>query len=184
MRIETRRIMKYNPDIHQRRSIRLKGYDYSQAGIYYVTICTKDRECLFGNIVNFNMELSTLGKIVEQEWHEILKRFPDVELDAFVIMPNHIHGIIIVWATIVVAQNNRAGARPAPTIGKIIGTFKSLCIHDWLGYVKENGLGTVGKFWQRNYYEHIIRNETELDKIREYIITNPLNWESDENYTN
>ena len=97
--------MKYNSDIHHRRSIRLKGYDYSQAGIYYVTICTKDRECLFGNIINFNMELSTLGKIVEQEWHEILKRFPDVELDAFVVMPNHIHGIIIVGATLVVALN-------------------------------------------------------------------------------
>ena len=181
--------MKYNSDIHHRRSIRLKGYDYSQAGIYYVTICTKDRECLFGNIINFNMELSTLGKIVEQEWHEILKRFPDVELDAFVVMPNHIHGIIIVGATLVVALNredmvrsninNRAGTSPAPTLGHIIGSFKSLCI-----YKRKNSGLNAGKLWQRNYYEHIIRNETELNKIREYIITNPLNWESDENYTN
>jgi REP element-mobilizing transposase RayT len=94
-------------------------------------------------------------------------------------MPNHIHGIIIVGATLAVALNNRAGARPAPTVGEIVGTFKSLCVNDWLIYLKENKIDAIGKFWQRNYYEHIIRNENELNKIRGYIQNNPLKWSLD-----
>ena len=103
-------------------------------------------------------------------------------------MPNHIHGILIVGAdrsaenvgaTLAVAQNNGAGARPAPTVGEIVGAFKSLCIHDWLTYMKEKKIDAVGKFWQRNYYEHVIRNEYELNKIREYIKNNPLKWSLD-----
>jgi REP element-mobilizing transposase RayT len=100
-------------------------------------------------------------------------------------MPNHAHGIIIVGATLAVAptlvatQDNGAGARPAPTIGDIVGMFKSLCVYDWLRYIKENRIDAIGKFWQRNYYEHIIRNEDRLNKIREYIINNPLKWSLD-----
>lgn len=97
---------RFDPERHHRQSIRLNGYDYSEVGVYFVTVCTWNRECLFGNIANSNTELSSIGKIVEQEWYEIPKRFPDVELDAFIAMPNHIHGIIIVGATLVVAHND------------------------------------------------------------------------------
>jgi REP element-mobilizing transposase RayT len=103
----------------------------------------------------------------------------DLTVDESIIMPNHIHGILIVGATLAVAQSNGAGARPAPTVGEIVGTFKSLCIHDWLTYIKEKKIDAVAKFWQRNYYEHVIRNEYELNKIREYIQNNPLKWDLD-----
>ena len=134
-----------------------------------------------------------LKEIVNSQWQGIPNRYVNIQLDEFTIMPNQLHGIIIVGATLAVAQMKRAGARPAPTIalndetgarhtptiGEIIGVFKSLCVHDWLKYVKEKGIDTVGKFWQRNYYEHIIRNEDELNKIREYIQNNPLKWHLD-----
>jgi REP element-mobilizing transposase RayT len=170
--------MKYNPDIHHRKSIRLKGYDYSQNGAYFLTICTRNRELYFETY-------SGLKEIVEQNWVKLPGRYPNLVLDEFIIMPNHIHGIITVGATLAVALNNRAGARPgagarpAPTVGEIIGTFKSLCVNDWLIYLKENKIDEAGKFWQRNYYEHIIRNENQLTKIREYIQNNPLKWSLD-----
>jgi len=164
-----------------RRSIRLKGYDYSQSGAYFVTVCTKDRELYFE-------KYRGLQEIVRQQWEELPQRFLDLTLDEFIIMPNHIHGILIVeadrsaknvGATLVVAQNNGAGTRPAPTVGEIVGTFKSLCIHDWLTYIKEKKIDAIWKFWQRNYYDHIIRNEDEMNKIREYIKNNPLKWSLD-----
>jgi len=164
-----------------RRSIRLKGYDYSQSGAYFVTVCTKDRELYFE-------KYRGLQEIMGQQWEELPQRFLDLTLDEFIIMPNHIHGILIVGAdrsaknvgaTLVVAQNNGAGTRPAPTVGEIVGTFKSLCIHDWLTYIKEKKIDAIWKFWQRNYYDHIIRNEDEMNKIREYIKNNPLKWSLD-----
>src|SRR3972149_3059421 len=164
--------MKYDSVIHHRRSIRLKEYDYSQPGAYFITICTDNKELYFE-------QYPQLKQMVNRQWHEITSRFDNIQLDEFIIMPNHIHGIIFVGATLAVAPNNRAGARPAPTIGEIIGMFKSLCVHDWLKYIKENRIDIVGKFWQRNYYEHIIRNEDELQKIREYIQNNPLKWHLD-----
>jgi REP element-mobilizing transposase RayT len=164
--------MKYNPEINHRKSIRLKGYDYSQDGAYFLTICTRNKELYFE-------VYSELKEILRRHWVELPERFPYLILDEFIIMPNHIHGIIIVGATPAVAQTDWAGARPAPTVGEIVGTFKSLCVNDWLTYIKENKMNAVGKFWQRNYYEHIIRNEEELAKIREYIQNNPLKWSLD-----
>ena len=170
--------MKYSPEIHHRRSIRLKEYDYSRSGAYFVTICTHNREVYFERYPK-------LREIVAQRWQEIPDCFPSVTIDESVIMPNHIHGIIVVGATLAVAptlavaQTDGAGARPAPTIGEIVGTFKSLCVQDWLRYIKENRIEATGKFWQRNYYEHVIRNENKLNKIREYIINNPLKWSLD-----
>jgi len=139
--------MKYNPDVHHRRSIRLKEYDYSQAGAYFITICTRNKELYFERY-------SKLKQIVNQQWQKILENYANIQLDEFVIMPNHIHGIIFVGATLAVAQknragakpaptiaqNNRAGSRPAPTIGEIIGTFKSLCVYDLLKYIKKTRL--------------------------------------------
>ena len=176
--------MKFDPYIHHRHSIRLKKYDYSQNGFYFITICTNNRECFFE-------KHPVLKNIVRNQWENIPKHFPCVELDEYIIMPNHIHGIIVVGATFTVAQYQRlsrnhfgAGARPAPTIGDIVGSFKSLCINEWLKYIKQNTINELGKFWQRNYYEHIIRNDHELNRIRKYIINNPLKWELDNNNPN
>ena len=172
-----------------RRSIRLKGYVYSQDGAYFITICTLNRQSYF-------LTYPELEEIVWKQWEKLPERFADLFLDEFTIMPNHIHGIIIVGAdlapalsglapalavgaTLAVAQNAGAGARPSPTVGEIVGTFKSLCIHDWLAYIKEKKIDPIGKFWQRNYYDHIIRNEDEMNKIREYIKNNPLKWSLD-----
>ena len=181
--------MKYNSDIHHRRSIRLQGYDYSQAGAYFVTICTQNRECLFGNIMTGDVHLNSIGKIVHEQWNVIPQRFPTVELDAFVVMPNHIHGIFVVGAPLAGAQilatanratANRATARVAPTVGDIVGAYKSLCVHHGLLWIQKNQPHRMlGRLWQRNYWEHIIRNETELNRIREYIHNNPVQWELD-----
>jgi len=169
-----------NREIYNRHSIRLKGYDYSQDGAYFLTICTKNGELYFE-------KYPALRGIINHQWHKIPSRFSSVKLDESMIMPNHIHGIIfLVGATLAVAPNNRtgvkpagAGVKPAPTVGKIVGEFKSLCVNDWLKYIEENKIDAIGKFWQRNYYERIIRNEEELKNIREYIINNPLKWEMD-----
>ena len=139
-----------------------------------------NKECLLGDITNSEIKISPTGEIIRKEWYKIPNRFPNVQLDSFVIMPNHIHGIIIVGATLVVARdddvgrNNRAGTSPAPTIGKIIGSFKSICVHEF----KNNGLN-IGKLWQRNYYETIIRNENHYNHICAYILDNPHRWQED-----
>ncbi|NOX38685.1 MAG: hypothetical protein GXO78_14235 [Calditrichaeota bacterium] len=181
--------MKNNPDKHHRRSIRLKGYDYSQPGAYFITICTHDRQWLFGHIVNGKMKLNALGKIAHQCWLAIPDHFPRTRLDEFVIMPNHVHGII--WIVDdpnrenVVVKNvgakNVSPLRPrgtSRTIGSIVRGFK-------IGVTKWARQHTnVYHVWQRNYYEHIIRNDNELNRIREYIINNPLIWARDnENFT-
>lgn len=195
--------MKYDPKIHHRRSIRLKGYDYSQAGAYFITICTNDRKCLFGEIINGEMILNDYGKIANDEWEKLPQRFPNFELDVFQIMPNHMHGIVLlnesVGAGLAPAQNehnNRATARVAPTktVGDIVGAYKSLVANECLKIFKLNwetvnragvnraGVNpapTMGKLWQRNYHEHIIRNEQSYQTISNYIINNPDNWASD-----
>ncbi|HOO14890.1 MAG TPA: hypothetical protein PKU90_02960 [Candidatus Paceibacterota bacterium] len=173
--------MKYNPDKHHRRSIRLQGYDYSQPGIYFITLCTQNRECLFGEILNGEMRLNEFGKIAHQCWLEMPHHFPHIQLDEFVVMPDHIHGIIVL--------NNIVGAKkfsplqnitpfrsPSKTIGSIIRGFK---IGVTKGFRQNTDIYVV---WQRNYYEHIIRNEVELNRIRQYIIDNPKKWKTDENY--
>ncbi len=154
---------RYNPDKHHRRSIRLKGYDYSTLGAYFITALVKNRECILSEIRAGEIKLSALGEIVNQCWNEIPKRFPSVQLDAFVIMPNHIHGIIVLTGE---AQDDlvraglapapdarvRATARVAPTkVGDIVGAFKSLCFTTWYDYIKQNNLDLIAKFWHRNY---------------------------------
>jgi REP element-mobilizing transposase RayT len=179
-----------------RRSIRLQEYDYAQAGAYFVTICTHNRECLFGEIVDGEVRLNAIGEIVREQWHAIPDRFSAVELDQFVVMPNHIHGIfVIVGAPLAGAHSagaapsryhpgtskNRAAARAAPTVGDIIGAYKSLCVHYGLKWVQNNAPDRIlGKLWQRNYWEHIVRDESEWDRIREYICNNPMQWQSDQ----
>jgi putative transposase len=179
-------------DLPQRRSIRLRDWDYSSRGYYFVTICTQNRECLFGKSIDGKMILNDIGKMIQKHWLEIPSRFTNVILDEYQIMPNHLHGIIqIVGATLVVARTpnmragikpKRAGIKPAPTLGDIIGTFKSLTTHEYINGVKNNGWKKFNRrLWQRNYYEHIIRNEKELDKTQEYIQINPIIWKRDRN---
>jgi REP element-mobilizing transposase RayT len=186
-------MVKFDPQKHHRRSIRLKGYDYSQEGAYFVTVVAWQRQSLFGNIVNKEMTLSRYGEIVKKWWGEIPLHFPNVETGAFVIMPNHVHGIILIderRGTVSVPnddvyQHTQGGETPplhGPTLGQVVAYFKYKS-------TKEMNLfdhtGTVTKFWQRNYYEHIIRNEIDLQNKTDYIESNPLLWdEDDENPTN
>ena len=243
---------KYDPQKHHRRSVRLKGYDYSSPGAYFVTICTRGRECVLDDPV--------VTGIITDVWHALPGWFPTIELDEFVVMPNHVHFILWihppdgVGATLAVAQDgagaNRAGASPAPTeaetrdvgailavaqdtvaqdavaqdmvatqgagaspaptsggrdvgaalaaaqyapwtipepekvnlnptLGDVVGAFKSLVFTVYLDWIEANDPTRRAKFWQRNYYEHVIRNERELLAIRLYIRLNPDNWALD-----
>jgi putative transposase len=183
---------RYNPNIHHRRSIRLKGYDYRQAGLYFITICCEDRVSRFGHIENGIMLLNECGQIACDEWYKLPERYPVIELDIFQLMPNHIHGIIAitVGATLAVApptavaplNNNvdktRARVNRAPTIGDIVGAYKSLVTNGCLKiYKSKNEL--MGKLWQRNFWEHIIRDEVAYLRISDYIINNPAKWIDD-----
>lgn len=198
-------IMKYDPQKHHRRSIRLKGYDYSQQGAYFVTLCAHNRECLFGEIANGEMQSNEIGEIVVTCWMQLPNHFRNIELDSFVVMPNHIHGIVVIvheparYADVArrgeaftdanglsdasanvnasPLQNMPHGTRPR-SLNAIVQNFKSITarhIHKIPSYAERI-------IWQRNYYEHIIRNDRDLERVRAYIENNPVNWQKDENY--
>ncbi|HSW56590.1 MAG TPA: hypothetical protein VLH59_16020 [Ignavibacteriaceae bacterium] len=163
---------------------RLKEWDYSTPWWYYVTICTKNFKCWFGEIINGKMILNKLGKIVEEEWLKTMEIRTNVDLDYYVIMPNHFHGNLILldvetsrWD---VSQTKETGHRPVSTqlkpnsLGSIIGQFKSVCTK------RIHKLGFTDFQWQPRFYDHIIRNEADLRRIRTYIQNNPLKWELDE----
>ena len=171
-------------ETHQRHSIRLKEYDYSQAGGYFVTVCTHNRQML--------LDTQEVQNIIRQWWNKLSERFPASKIDEFVIMPNHIHGIIFIGVT--TDEPNIVGAVHEPPehngairelplrqkrrnmlLSKIIGYFKMNTAKSINGIRKTPGLS----IWQRNYYEHVIRNESELNRIREYIASNPLKWQFD-----
>lgn len=184
-------MMKYDPDRHQRRSIRLRGYDYSQAGAYFVTVVVQNRLCLFGEVVDGAMQPNDAGQMIASEWFALPLRFPTVQLDAFVVMPNHTHGVILidsVGAPLVGAQSNQASdntrattrVAPTPSLDEVIGAYKSLTTVEFVRGVNTLGWSLFpGKLWQRNYYEHIIRNEDALQRIRHYIADNPACWAED-----
>jgi REP element-mobilizing transposase RayT len=186
--------MSYNPQIHHRHSIRLKGYDYSKAGLYFITLCVQDRAHLFGEIQNGKLICSDAGKMVETELLALPKRFTNSELHEFIIMPNHLHLILqiveTVGATLVVAQNNDVAGTPkgrpqghAPTIGDIMDVFKSVSTVKYIHGVEQYEWERFnGKLWQRNYFEHIIRHEQSYQIISEYIINNPAKWGEDKFY--
>ena len=185
--------------LHHRRSIRLKGYDYASAGAYYVTIVAWQRVCLFGEVVNKEMRLNKLGKIVEWEWLELPKRFSYIELGAYMVMPNHFHGILFIHENVGATRRGQTmsrsgsdalqnsttegmegsplphGPKPA-SVGAILAQFKSRATKRIWKFPEFKGT----PIWQRNYYEHIIRNETDLKNKTDYIEVNPLLWDEDD----
>jgi len=189
--------VQYKPNIHHRRSIRLKGYDYSQAGLYFITICIQNRLCLFGEIDDGAMVLNNAGEMVHGQWLALADRFHTVELDEFIVMPNHFHGIIeLIPGHSDIGQPQGiapTGAQSSieqittteisPAIGDVIGAFKSLSTNDYIAGVKQKNWQPFDqKLWQRNYYEHVIRSEQSYLDIVEYIRNNPLKWAEDKYY--
>jgi len=164
--------------------MRLRGYDYAQAGAYFVTIVTRDRVCLFGEMVNGEMRLNDGGRMIEQWWFELNRKFSTVETDEFVVMPNHFHGIVVIAGVTVGADPrvgpNSEGAHAGAPLPTIIQWFKTMTTNEYMRGVKTRSWTPfAGRLWQRNYYEHIVRCENELTRIREYIANNPLQWEMD-----
>jgi REP element-mobilizing transposase RayT len=190
---------KFDPQRHHRRSIRLKGYDYAQPGAYFVTICTQDRACLFGEIVDGKMVLNVLGRVAATHWERIPRRTTHVELGTWVVMPNHVHGIITITdddgrgealparsgsATDVMhsdmdGSTKHRGSNASPlqpgSLGAIIGNYKSITTRR----INKMRHTPGERVWQRNYYERVIRNQRELEAIRQYIADNPLQWDLD-----
>lgn len=187
--------MTYELKKHHRRSIRLREWNYSRSGAYFVTVCTQDRKCLFGDIINAEIVLNESGKMIWKWWNEVNNKFQYVQTDEVIVMPNHFHGIIFI------DENTSVGAalcgrpiehqqpdqikgqphRVAPTsLFDIMDWFKTMTTNGYIQGVKKYKWEPFpGKLWQRNYFDRIIRNETELNKIREYILNNPLKWELD-----
>ncbi len=203
--------MKGDPFKQHRRSIRLRGYDYSQQGAYYITLVTQTRKSLFGEIADGEMRLNEAGQMIQLTWNELPQRFPNVKLDEFVVMPTHIRAIIVitdkmnpdderagikpaptnaireqmldVGATLVVAPDVRDPNKDShdPTLGNIIGAWKSIVTDKYIRGVHQSKWEPFHRrLWQRGYYDHIIRDEQDLNRIREYIVNNPLRWETDE----
>ena len=159
-----------------RKSNRLKNHDYSQDGYYYfLTVCTECRMGRFGEIVNGQMQLNDPGQMVLNVWCELPDHFPNIELDECIVMPNHFHGILFA------AGAPRATIKVAPTtLGKVMGAFKSITTKKYIDGVKRDGWPRfVGRLWQRNYHDNIIRTNESLEKIRDYIINNPGQWDCD-----
>jgi REP element-mobilizing transposase RayT len=152
-----------------RRSIRLRDFDYGAAGAYFVTLCTVDRACLFGTITGGEMCLNTLGALVEAAWQDTPRLRPNIALDACVVMPNHLHGIVIIETETDAGAGGGVQLRsPARTIGAVVRGFKAATTRQ-----------ADTPLWQRNYYEHVIRDDRDLDRIRQYIANNPAAWDHD-----
>jgi len=182
--------MAYDPDKHHRRSIRLPQYDYAQAGVYFVTICTHEHECVLGEVVDGVMILNDWGMVADRFWDEVSTHFHGVAIDAHVIMPNHMQANIAIvrdpirrgevsspaMATTGAAEPDGVSPPLQPTLGQVVAYYK---------YQTTKAINLMrgmpgAKFWQRNYWEHVIRNEEEMDRIREYIDTNPARWSDDQ----
>lgn len=192
-------VMPYHPDIHHRQSVRLREYDYAGGGGYFVTLCAWQRECLFGDVMDGGMRVNELGRVAGECWAAVPEHFPHVQLDAFVVMPNHLHGILIfdhrhpaVGAQHAAPVHGAADKMPGAmgkrgitpnnvipgSLGAVIRSFKS-AVTKRINAMRDNPGCPV---WQRNYYEHVIRDERDLHAIRQYIVDNPAKWELDANH--
>lgn len=181
--------MPYNPAVHNRHSIRLPGYDYTRPGAYFLTILAHKKEHLFGNVIKGVVQLSPVGEIVQEQWQKIPTHFPDVLLDAFVIMPNHIHGILVITEGAASMGKGKAfdlgsshksnalpirlGSQPG-SIPAVLQNFKSITSRK-INKLLNSPRSTI---WHRNYYEYIIRDEEDFSRIQEYILENPMKWDS------
>ena len=197
--------MNSKTNLPQRRAMRLRNYDYSQPGAYFVTICVQHRECLFGTITDGKMRLNKIGQIVVERWNQIPQHFSSVELGESVIMPNHMHGIIawgiagtriphpLVEARSLHPSENatnrrgevsssvdpnptRRGEVPSPALGKIVAYFK----YQSTKHINQHHNTPRTRIWQRNYYDHVIRDNPDLQRLRQYIQDNPMKWELDQ----
>ena len=161
---------------HHRRSIRLNGYDYSQPGGYFVTICVHKGECVLGDIINGEVNLTDLGRVASEYWKVVPHHFPNLWIDIFVVMPNHVHAVVII-------SGCRGGVTPPlqiPTLSQIIAYYKYQTTKQ-INQIRQK----IGKsFWQRSFYDHIVRNDEDLYRVRKYIQDNPQKWELDEYYPN
>lgn len=191
---------------HQRRSIRLQGYDYSQSGAYFVTICVQNRECLFGDIFDGVMQLNDAGQIIVDWYWELEQKFPDIQCGDFICMPNHVHFIAIntgnptpVGADLCVCPSptiNLCVCPPSPTprgehttprgehtgspLPQVVQWFKTMTTNAYINGVKNQRWQSFNKrLWQRNYYEHIVRNDSDFIRIQQYIQNNPALWQQD-----
>ena len=175
--------MQLKPRRPRRRATRLRDYDYGQTGGYFVTICAQDQECLFGRIIGGRLQLSKIGKIVAKCWNRIPKHFLSVELDVCVVMPNHIHGIIVLGTRAARfpcpstrSQPDRRGEVASPTLGQVVAYFK----YQSTKSINQHRDMPGTRIWQRNYYDHVIRDDRDLQRIRQYITDNPMQWELDQ----
>ena len=174
--------------MRSRRSIRLPEYDYAQDGVYFITICTRGRECLLGMVNEGRVELTEYGPIVQEEWSRSTSIRAELSLGEFVVMPNHLHGIVEMNArsAMEVGAHGRAPLRALNStrplhrqkrsLGSFIAGFKSACTKR----INQRRASPGTPVWQRNYYEHIVRDENDLSPVRQYIVDNPLEWELDE----
>jgi len=196
--------MAHALDRPQRRTVRLRGYDYADAGASFVTVVAQDRACLFGEVVDDVMRLNAAGLVVVSWWGNLGRHFPSVLTDEFVVTPNHIHGIVFLGANIPAeawqmrdivaaeAGDHTGSPLPAdgagntdagtfPTLATVVGWFKTRTTNDYIWGVKNDAYPPFrGRLWQRNFYEHIIRTDQTLDRIRTYIADNPSRWHDDD----
>jgi len=168
---------RYDPDRHHRRSIRLQGWDYTGSGVYFVTVCTYGRRCLFGDVVNGEMQLDPVGRLVDGIWRSNLARRAGVDLDIMQVMPNHVHAIIVMTRAdkADTALSGQDGANRPDSLGAVVGNVKTVCTRRVNKMQETPGV----PLWQRNYWEHIVRDEKELARIRTYINSNPGLWTED-----
>ncbi|GAB6110558.1 transposase [Desulfomicrobium salsuginis] len=198
--------MPYNSKIHRRRSIRLPNYDYSRPGAYFVTICVQGRSCLFGDVVGGEMRLNDAGVMLNRWYNELMRKFDDIACDAWGCMPNHVHFIVMNTGPVgadlrvrpalntrpdmdgyVVSQkmgehvgSPKTGEHVVSPLRRVVQWFKTMSSNEYIRGVKQHGWPRFfGRLWQRNYWEHIVRDEPELNRIREYIASNPVRWEMD-----
>ena len=186
--------MKYDPEKHHRRSIRLKGYDYSQPGAYFITICTHQRQCLFGEIIDGEMSLNEYGVIVRSHWLRLPQYYSNLKLDEFVVMPNHLHGILILSNASIEASSSAVSPNkllihppefvtkpaPKPGVSEIVRGFKTFSSRR----INQKRKAPNTPVWQRTYYDRIIHNSIAFQATQNYIQTNPHRWNKDQLHRN